>query len=392
MEKLKISIIEPVGKHGGNDIYDSNLVNSMNMQENLEATLYTSSVDEKLKNENIICVYNGIYGDDNKFVRLFRYLKGTFKALSDSKKRSADIIHLHFFGFNVLEYMNLYLSKKVFGFKVVGTVHDVESFEKFAKNENTKHDYEKFLNKLDGIVVHTDYAKNELLKNIKDLNISSEIKTIYACDLDYSTLDENKIDKKEARKKLNLPEDKKIILFFGQIKTVKGLDVLLESLNIIKDEIPDVLLVVAGKVWKDDFSKYDEIIKKYNLEKYVDLRIGFVANKDVEYYFNATDIIALPYRKIYNSGVLIRAMSFATPVVASDFGPFAEFIEDGKNGYLFKTENKEDLAKKIVEALKNPMLEEIGKKGKDVIKEKFALEKIGKDYKDFYQKVMGGEG
>ena len=391
--RYTISIVEPVGAHGGNDIYDTNLLTAINACSSFKTNLYTSSVDKKLFNKNIKPYFRGSFGKKNKFIRLFFYLKGTILSLWNAKKVNSKIVHLHFFGFNQLEYINIFLAKKIFGFKVVATIHDVESFEKYAKNDTSKHNYVKFIALMDGIVVHTDYARKELLNNIgNDLILHSRIKTIYACDLDYTTLDDNQIEMKVAREKLNLPQEREIILFFGQIKKVKGLDVLLEALTDVKRKIPSVLLVIAGKVWKDNFIEYERLIEKYSLHNNVELRIGFVDNEDVPYYFNAVDAIVLPYQKIYNSGVLIRAMSFATVTIASDFGPFSEFIESAENGFLFKTGDKSALAKSVIEVLSNKVKSShIGEKGKITIKDGFSLTEIGKQYCEFYNDILEGE-
>jgi D-inositol-3-phosphate glycosyltransferase len=386
---MKILIIEPIGSHGGNDIYNKNVVMSLKKQANIFfVNLITSSLQKDFDSLDIRQMYYRIYGKSNKFIRAFRYIKGTINALIYAKQEKVDIVHLHFFGFSVLEYLNLFLTKIFFSFKVVGVVHDVESFE-----NDTKPNYKKFMSLIDGVVVHTEYARQELLKNIgSKIFDTSKIKTIYACDLEYSTLGSNQIDVSVARKRLNLPLDKKIILFFGQIKTVKGLEVLLNALAIACKKNNNLLLVVAGKVWKDDFSVYEKIITKHKLHDNVSLRIGFVDNEDVPLYFNAVDAIVLPYRKIYNSGVLIRAMSYATPIIASDFGPFKEFIKHNKNGLLFRTGDSEDLAKKILNAFTNAEnLTNMGVEAKRMIVDQFSLNSIGKQYVNIYSKALKEE-
>lgn len=269
-------------------------------------------------------------------------------------------------------------------------MHDVESFEKYAKGDSSKHNFDRFLSLFDGVVVHTDYARQELLKQVSsDVIDAKKIQTIYACDLDYDSLAVSGMGKSLAREHLGLPQERKIVLFFGQIKKVKGLDVLLEALAIASQKEPSILLVIAGKVWKDDFSEYGNIIKRHGLELYIDQRIGFINNDDVPFYFNAADVIALPYKKIYNSGVLIRAMSFGTPVVASDFGPFKEFIQDSENGYLFETGNAGSLAIKLQTMLdKETSLESVSLAEKEFIKRNFSLNKIGKQYLELYQAIL----
>jgi len=386
----KIAIIEPVGGHGGNDVYGFNLVRSINKHECCRATLYTCDETDIQGVDGVKLTYKNIYGKANKYIRAFNYILGTLRSLVDAKKHRVEIVHLHYFEFSGLEYFNLYMAKKIFGFFVVGTVHDVECFQKYARGDSSSHDYDKFLSLLDGVVVHTEYARKELLEHVK-LNVMDveKIKTIYACDLDYENMDTNGIDTCEARRYLGLPDERKVILFFGQVKKVKGLDVLLEALSIVVKKDPSVLLVIAGKARNDDFEEYNNIIQTNNLESYVELRIEFVENKDVPYYFNASELVVLPYKKIYNSGVLIRAMSFGAPVVASNFGPFKEFISDGVNGFLFETGNAQNLAKKIVTVLNwRTPLSDVGLAEKEFIARYFSLQELGRQYNDIYQMVL----
>ncbi len=385
---FKIAIIEPIGGHGGMVDYDFNILRSIKMQTDYDAILYTC--DETLQHEAVKLVYRNIYGKTNKFIRAMNYLKGTFKALLDAKRNKALVVHLHLISFGFLEYCNLIMARKIFGFHVVGTVHDVESFEKYAKGDTSRHNYEKFISLLDAVVVHTEYAKVELVKNLEvEMCKGRRIETIFGPDFDFDSLDTNFIEKSIARKHLKLPQDKKIILFFGQIKKVKGLDLLLEAFGEVVKQDPDVLLVIAGKVWKDDYTEYEMIIKQHGLHDFVDQRIGFIDNADVPYYFNAVDVIALPYRKIYNSGVLIKAMSFGTPVVASDFGPFKEFIAHGENGFLFETRNAGSLAEKFQLVLNDQsLLDKISLAEKNFIKKYFSLDEIGRQYGELYTSVL----
>ena len=87
-------------------------------------------------------------------------------------------------------------------------------------------------------------------------------------------------NKEESRRHINVPLDRKVILFFGLIKKIKGLEVLLESLTTVKEKHPDILLLIAGKVWKNDFSVYQEIIAKYNLDNHCLLHTNFIPDKD----------------------------------------------------------------------------------------------------------------
>ena len=145
----------------------------------------------------------------------------------------------------------------------------------------------------------------------------------------------------------------KVVLFFGQIKGTKGLDLLIEALPVVANEVPEVLLLIAGRPWKTSFSQFDQLIDKLNVRARCRLHIGFVPNDKVGDFYAAADLVALPYRRIYQSGVLLMAMSYAWPVIVSDLSGMTEIVADGVNGYVFRKESKDDLAKVFIRALQD---------------------------------------
>ena len=77
------------------------------------------------------------------------------------------------------------------------------------------------------------------------------------------------------------------------------------------------------------------------------IRDRFISHSDVSYYYSAADIVILPYRKIYQSGVLMMSLSYKKPVVVSDLPSFKEIIDDNRTGYVFESENSLDLSRVI---------------------------------------------
>jgi glycosyltransferase involved in cell wall biosynthesis len=142
-------------------------------------------------------------------------------------------------------------------------------------------------------------------------------------------------------------------LFFGQIKESKGLDLLIHALPRVAREFPEVLLLIAGRPWKTDFARYDAIIDKLKVRAHCHLHIGFVPDEKVVDYYAAADLVALPYRRIYQSGVLLMAMSCGRPVVVSNLPGMTETVTDGVNGYVFKQGSKDELANVLIRALKD---------------------------------------
>lgn len=156
-----------------------------------------------------------------------------------------------------------------------------------------------------------------------------------------------------ARKKLNLPSNCQIILFFGAIRPNKGLDILLKALEIIKSRNRRVLLVIAGGLLgRFNFESYSDMIRKYDLSEYVQTFIHFIPEEEVDYFFAASDLVVLPYLKFEaQSGVLLRAYAHKKPVVVSDIGAMGELVSSDKVGLVVESGAVEPLAQAVINAL-----------------------------------------
>ena len=75
------------------------------------------------------------------------------------------------------------------------------------------------------------------------------------------------------------------------------------------------------------------------------LRAEFIPDDETEVYFKAADVLVLPYRHIYQSGVLFLGYSFGLPVLAADVGSLKDDIVEGKTGFVFRPEDPVDLAR-----------------------------------------------
>ena len=186
-----------------------------------------------------------------------------------------------------------------------------------------------------------------------------------------------KNDKEKSRKRLAIPNDKKVLLFFGIIKQVKGLDVLLHALKDVIKESSDVLLLIAGKPWEDDFTNYQRIIHENNLSDYCLLHTKFIPHADVEHYYCAADLVVLPYKKIYQSGVLVMTLSYGKPALVSDLPPLKEVVTDMQTAFLFESENSISLAEKLnLILLDSEKLEQVRINGEELINTKYDWNEI----------------
>jgi glycosyltransferase involved in cell wall biosynthesis len=94
----------------------------------------------------------------------------------------------------------------------------------------------------------------------------------------------------------------------------------------------------------DSFSGYEQQIQSLGLNERVLSFIRYIENEERELFFKACDCVVLPYRKIFQSGVLLMSMSYEKPVIVSDLEANQEIILHGKNGLLFRSGDAGSLA------------------------------------------------
>jgi len=157
----------------------------------------------------------------------------------------------------------------------------------------------------------------------------------------------------DARKRLNLPQDRQIILFFGGIRPNKGLEVLIKAFEIVKLFNEQVLLVIAGGLLgRFSFEQYSNMIRNTGLSNHVQTFIKFIPEEDVDYFFAASDLVVLPYLKFEaQSGVLLRAYAHKKPVVASNLGAMGELVSLDNIGLAVEPGTVEPLAQAVINAL-----------------------------------------
>lgn len=368
----KVAIIDPLGAHGSSHhLYlfgqSIGLINA-----GMDVSLYTNikTDDPKIAGLNFFSFYKDIFKSRFDIINGFRWIIGSIYSIFHAKHSQVSVFHFHLFHTNILVLFNLILVKLLFG-RVVLTIHDVDSLSNTKNSALTSH----FIYKLtDSILTHNEFSKLNFIES--NPNVSAPVSVVPHGN--YIPFINVRNDQKESRLYLGLPKDKTILLFFGMIKKVKGLDTLLHAFKSVVKENPDTVLLIAGKPWKNDFDMYQQIITKNNLSKNIILHTNFIAHKDVEHYYCASDLIVLPYKRIYQSGVLMMALSYQKAVLVSNLPPLKEIIVDNKNGFLFKSGDATSLSAKLNFILTNKKeIERVRKEGSLLISSKFSWDAIG---------------
>jgi glycosyltransferase involved in cell wall biosynthesis len=279
----------------------------------------------------------------------------------------------------VLIYLFICIIFKIRKRPVVFTVHNIISHEKNPFYELCS----RILFKSgDHFIVHSDANRARLIEcfGIKEERISQ----IPHGPLSFSNGDD--LTNEEARKKIGVAPHEKVILFFGAIRPYKGLDIALKAFARVIKESPDVRLIIAGRLW-EPWDKYQKIIDENGLSKHVDKYLHYINTDDVAAFFNACDLVILPYLEFDSqSGVGAAAMAFTKPMIVTDTGGLPELVNDKKN--VIPPGDAESLADRIIYCLKDRAeLEKMAIDAKETA-ERMSWDNIALNTLKVYEKVI----
>ena len=140
------------------------------------------------------------------------------------------------------------------------------------------------------------------------------------------------MSKEEACQALNLNPENQYMLFFGLVRAYKGLDLLLDAFGKVKDQLPNLQLIIAGEFYEDE-DKYRAQISNNQLTNKVIIKNEFIADADLRKYFGAANLIVQPYKTATQSGVTQVAFHFEKPMLVTNVGGLGEIVHDHKMGY-----------------------------------------------------------
>ena len=266
----------------------------------------------------------------------------------------------HFFDRTLLT-----LYYRILGKKVVLTVHNV--------NAGRRDSNDTLLNRLtlriqyglaDHIFVHTEKMKLEL---VDEFGVQPASVTVIPFGIN-NAVPNTCLTPAEARKRLGIRDGEKAILFFGNITPYKGLEYLVSAFQQILALREDYRLIIAGSTRKSEkyWTTIREAIGPQILAGRVLLKAEFIPDHDTELYFKAADVLVLPYRHIYQSGVLFLGYSFGLPVLAADVGSLKDEIVEGKTGFVFKPEDPAALARTIEAYFSSHLYTDLNKRRQEI--------------------------
>ena len=316
--------------------------------------------------------------------------------------QEADMIHLHWINQGMLSLSSI---RKILqsGKPVVWTMHDIwpatgichltlgcRNFTAHCSNcrllpgNGSAHDlsnsiWEKKAKILDDESIYfvacsrwleSEAKASALLKGHKITSIPNPIDThIY-----------NRCNKQEARQRLGLPADKKLILFVSQRVTNqnKGMDYLLEACRLLKD-IPQMGVVILG-------GHAEEVTDQLPFETYP---LGYVNDEHrIVDIYNAADVFVLPSLSENLPNTIMEAMACGVPCVGFKVGGIPEEIDHKQNGYVAEYRSAEDLAKGIRWILTEADYDTLSQNAVHKVAQNYSQQSVAIKYLDVYHQAM----
>ena len=191
------------------------------------------------------------------------------------------------------------------------------------------------------------------------------------------------ITKMEARTQLGLPQQDKIILFFGYIRKYKGLDLLIQAMANETIKNLGIQLIIVGEFY-EDASTYHDLINALGLQNRISFYSNYIPDGEVKNYVCSADFIIQPYKNATQSGVTPLAYHFEKPMLVTNVGGLADTVPHLKTGIVVAP-TAEEIAKGI------ETLYELGEKHfiPNIIEEKkkYSWSQMTEKFLALYQKL-----
>lgn len=240
-----------------------------------------------------------------------------------------------------IQFLSFFIRKKIFW-----EAH-INLKSRFLKNTR--------LNKLSGIIAISENFKNFIIKKHR---VASEKISVAHDAVDHEEFN-NFLPKNKARELLNMPQDKKIVVYVGGIMKKKGIFVLLDAAATMNS---DWLFEIVGWFVHDESDK----AKKYVEERKINNVVfrGYAPRNEIANYLSAADVLVIPNSSLYEETRLFTSpmklfeyMSSGRPIVASATPTILEIL-NADNAVLVEPDNPEALKKGLLKVFQNKNLAE----------------------------------
>ena len=275
--------------------------------------------------------------------------------------------------------------------KIVLTLHNVNAGRRDSEDTHLNRLTLRIQYRLaDHIFVHTEKMKLELTA---EFGVQPALVTVIPFGIN-NAVPNTRLTPRDAKRRLAILDGEKTILFFGNIAPYKGLEYLIAAFKLILVRCDNYRLIIAGRPKHCDtywISIREETRGEIQSGRIL-LRADFILDNETEVYFKAADVAVLPYKHVYQSGVLFLAHSFGLPVIAADVGSLKDEIVEGMTGFVVTPENPVDLAKAIERYFASDLYANLNDRRQEICDyatERHSWDVVGDATRDVYGRLLG---
>jgi len=330
----------------------------------------------------------------NPLVYIYGYLRNSFvifmAALRYARQYRPDIIQVTDVEFGILSLSLIFFSKNIA--PVILLIHAPNfSFSKYPGNilfRCYKVLQREILRRRMGqqikaIATLGEYHKEELQKQF-GLKPRFPVEVIY----DGAEPPAVHFSREEARQKLGIEYPGILFLLFGILRKDKGIEYLFEAASRLPNN--DFRILIAGSPFDYAAKDISDLVMKFGLEDKIILRLGYVKDEELPFYFYAADGVIFPYRKIYTGGtgpLLKEAAMFKKPVIVSNVSEMGRLVKKREMGLVVEAEDSSSLAQGMREFLSAPAKQRI-EWGENAFRAANTWQKMARQYLSLYERIV----
>ncbi len=351
---------------------------------------YTSFLTEALRAKEVDVYIISHYGGQGKNVfSCFDYEDRdlSYKIFDMIIRLSPDLVHVqHEFNLFGRQYgvsiVPLYFQLKMTNIPCVTTLHTI--YEKNIFEHKIL--FSCFLNYSDKLIVHEKFQKQALINELDRVDGLDEKISV----IPHGARELNNIP--DAKKKLGIDEDTKIVLMIGYFSPYKNFEKILDLWpEIVRKYDGKVLLIIAGKLRTIAYLDYRNLlferINSSPAKEHIKVIRGQISQDSFDIIMSAADIVVLPYKKISQSGIFAHCMAFGKPVVTSFNKTMEAIFSKYRAGLMCKKEN--EYVDNILRLLKDEKLyKELSRNGKLYVKEKISWSLVADKHISIYRSLI----
>jgi glycosyltransferase involved in cell wall biosynthesis len=274
-------------------------------------------------------------------------------------RQGPDIVHAHNFGSGYAAA----LLKKYDDTPYVLTVHLAPGAPASA-NPLYRPMYKKALDNASDVISVSHYIRDRVRQ---DFGVDS---TVIPLSVDTEKF-KPVADRSALRRGLGLPDVPLVFMVSNMDDRRKRSDLLIRTMPLVLKSVKDARLLLAGNAGPETIAALNGMAERLGVKDSI-MITGRLNEMAVRSYLAASDLFVLPSREEAGGMVVLEAMASGVPVIGSDRGGITEYINEGRNGFLFDSDSIEDLADKVISLLKDEaMARSIGHNGRRLAASKY---------------------